>query len=314
MIMFRSSGLAAAAVLLGLWTGPSYAQTTDWCVVAAESNDVEISEAVVAAYDRCLESRAFTAAERGIVLHQRGVVHQQLGDQESAIADFDMALPMVLEKHVTFAARGSSYLLSGRMAPAIADLSEAITLAPDVWKYWYLRGIGQEAVGNPLEALKDYDSAARLEPTNAEIMTHRAAVRSGLGDLEGAVADHGIAVGLDPENITALNGRAWNLFLLDRNLEDALADVEQADVLNPDSFKIADTMGHLLSGLGRGEEAMIWFDRAAVLGGEGAVSWYQQELAAKGYYAGEIDGQMSPQTRSAMEACVRDDCRLLAGS
>ena len=122
-------------------------------------------------------------------------------------------------------------------------------LAPGLWKYWYWREIGQKAVGNPFEALKDYDSAARLEPTNAEVMSLRAAVHSALVDLEGTVADHGTAIVIDPENVNALNGGVWNFFLLDRNLEVALADAQNADVLDPEFFEIADTMADVLSGL-----------------------------------------------------------------
>lgn len=117
------AALAVVAALFGSVSVPTHAQTTDWCVLAVESNAIEISEAVVETYDRCLESRAFTPDERGIVLNQSVVVHQQLGDQENANADFDMALPLVVEKHVTFAARDSSNLLSGRLDVAIGELS-----------------------------------------------------------------------------------------------------------------------------------------------------------------------------------------------
>jgi tetratricopeptide (TPR) repeat protein len=256
MSLSRWSAFAFAIALPGFWPGPAHAQTADWCAFAVESHAVEVSEAVVEAYDHCLESSTFTDAERGIVIHQRGTVHQQLGDQESAIADFDLALPLVLEKHVTFAVRGSSYLLSERPFPAIQDLSEAIAWAPGIWTYWYLRGIGHEAADNLPAALSDYETAALLEPANAEIMTHMASVRSWLGDYDGAVDDHSVAIGIDPENVTALNGRAWNLILLDRDLEDALVDAQRADVLDPDSFEIADTMAHVLSGLGRRQQAM----------------------------------------------------------
>lgn len=249
-----------------------------------------------------------------MVIHQRGLVHQQLDDQESAIADFDTALPLVPEPHVTYAARGTSYLLSDRKPLAIRDLSEAIERAPGVWAYWYFRGIAHEANDNPQAALSDYENAAWLEPSNAELMTHKANLRADLGDYEGAVEDHSMAIKLDPDNASSLNGRAWNLYLLERNLDGALEDARRANALEPDAFHITDTMAHVLSGLGRREEAMTWFDRAFELGGEWAITWYQRELAAKGYYTGAIDGQAGPQTRSAMEACVHDDCRLLAGS
>ena len=73
-----------------------------------------------------------------------------------------------------------------------------------------------------------------------------------------------------------------------------------------------DTQAHLLSALGRPEEALDSFLRAAELGGPERILWYQEELAAKGYLDGEPTGLLDEATREAFEACVRDDCRLLA--
>ena len=306
--------LLSAALVSGLYTiAPSaIAQSENWCQIAIQSHANNLGLATIEAYDLCLETEGLPESGRGMVFHQRGEAKRELGDYEGGIEDFNMALPLVPQPEKTYAARGLTYLTAGDYEQAIDDLSIAIDYAPEDWVNWYIQGLANEAAGNTRAALIGYSSALRFGPENASIMLRRANVRGELGDYKGAIADHSRVLAIDPDDASAYNGRAWNRFMAEIELEEALVDAERAVELSPEDFNSVDTVAHLLSSLGRPDESLVWFQKASDLGGEILITWYQEELAAKGYYDGAVDGLMNASTLVALEACVREDCRLLA--
>ena len=303
--------LVAASVAL---LGPAFAQEDeqDWCSVAIMADASGDPETAVEAYTRCLETPGLEAQYRGMFLHQRGMAHDALGDPEGAVADFTEALPMVLEPEKTFSARGLALAQLGRFDEAIYDLTQAINVDPHTAINWHLRGIMEIETGDFDAALADYDKAVSLEPSNVMALAGRAELKGRMGDSGGAIDDFGLLIRMEPRYAPAYNGRAWRRFVAGIDYAEALEDIEIGMALQPDNTDFVDTQAHLLSALGRPEEALDSFLRAAELGGPERILWYQEELVAKGYLQGEPTGLLDEATREAFEACVRDDCRLLA--
>lgn len=308
--------LLTAVVALAAFAAPVLAQDEeqDWCKVAIMADAAGDPETAVSAYDRCLEMPGLEPQYRGMFLHQRGLAHDALGDPESAIADFTQALPLVLEPDKTFSARGLARAEIGQFDKAIYDFTQAINVDPHEPANWHMRGILYMETGDLEAALADYDKAVALDPANIMALAGRAELKARMGDDGGAIDDYGILIKMEPRFAPAYNGRAWRRYIAGIDYADALEDIEIGIALEPGNTDFVDTRAHLLSALGRGDEALDAFLEAAALGGPPRILWYESELAAKGYLDETPDGDLDEATRQAFAACIRDDCRLLDGS
>ena len=311
----RLALLTAVAAAFAL-AGPVLAQdeTQDWCTVAIMADASGDPATAVEAYTRCLETPGLEAEYRGMFLHQRGLAHDALGDPGRAVEDFTAALPLVTEPDKTFSARGLARAQLGLYDKAIYDFTQAITADPHGAGNWYLRGILEIETGDYEAALADMDQAVALDPSNVMALAGRAELKGRMGDRGGAIDDYGLLIRMEPRFAPAYNGRAWHRYIAGIDYSEALQDIEIGMALEPDNTDFVDTQAHLLSALGRPEEALDSFLHAAELGGPERILWYQEELAAKGYLDGKPSGLLDEDTREAFEACVRDDCRLLADS
>ena len=97
-----------------------------------------------------------------------------------------------------------------------------------------------------------------------------------MGDSGGAIDDYGLLIRMEPRYAPAYNGRAWRRFVAGIDYAEALEDIEIGMALQPDNTDFVDTQAHLLSALGRPEEALYSFLRAAELGGPERILWYQE--------------------------------------
>jgi tetratricopeptide (TPR) repeat protein len=295
---------------------PLHAQNDeqDWCRVAIMADSSGDPATAVEAYSHCLETPGLEDEYRGMFLHQRGLAYEALGEPENAVEDFTQALPLVLEPEKTFSARGLARAQMGQFDKAIYDFTQAINVNPHEPGNWHMRGILNIEVGHFDEALDDYDMAVSLAPDNVMLLAGRAELKARMGDSGGAIDDYGLLIKMEPRFAPAYNGRAWHRYLAGVDYAEALQDIEIGIALEPENTDFVDTQAHLLSALGRRDEALDAFLEAAELGGADRIIWYQEELAAKGYLDGEPNGELDTATREAFEACVEVDCRLLDGA
>ncbi len=307
--------LSAFAACLA-FAAPLHAQEEelDWCRVAIMADSAGEPETAIEAYTKCLETPDLEDDYRGMFLHQRGLAFDAMGDPQRAIEDFTQALPLVPEPERTFSARGLARAEMGQYDKAIYDFTQAINVDPHVPGNWHMRGILNMEVGNLEDALADYDTALSLAPDNVVVLGGRAELKARLGDSAGAIDDYGQVIELEPRFAPAYNGRAWHRYIAGVDYAEALQDIEIGMALEPGNTDYVDTQAHLLSALGRKEEALDAFLEAADLGGPERINWYQHELAAKGYLDEAPNGELDEATRAAFEACVADDCRLLDGA
>ena len=88
----------------------------------------------------------------------RGVVWQQKGDIESAMADFDAAVRHGPTRAYPYNFRGVARQERGDFEGALADYSEAIRLQPQYATAYYHRGVLKERQGNYAAAIADYQN------------------------------------------------------------------------------------------------------------------------------------------------------------
>lgn len=160
------------------------------------------------------------------------------------------------------------------------------------------------------DAIADLNKAIVLNPGHSKYHHNRGRVYSRQGENEKAFADFQEAIRLDPENKWARNNYAWHLAEVGAYAA-AWPHAEQAVALDPNSYLFTDTLAHVLMGLGHVVYAESAFDHAMALGGAEMIRGYQEALVDKGYVPGRQDGVLDETTRSALSACIRDNCRLL---
>ena len=148
---------AAATILGGSTAGRD-------CYLAAELKRETRSSLAVCT--RALDVDSLSRRDRGATLVNRGIIHMQARDLESAITDYRAAIaldPDLAEAHVNL---GIALLhRGGQDQAAIETLTRALEMRPAKPEVaLYSRAVAHEMVGNMREAFEDYSAAAAAAP------------------------------------------------------------------------------------------------------------------------------------------------------
>jgi tetratricopeptide (TPR) repeat protein len=148
---------AAATILGGSNAGRD-------CYLAAELKRETRSS--IAICTRALDVDALSRRDRSATLVNRGIIHMQGRDIESAVADYRAAIaidPDLAEAHVNL---GIALLhRGGQDQAAIETLTRALEMKPTRPEVaLYTRAVAHEMVGNVREAFEDYSAAAAAAP------------------------------------------------------------------------------------------------------------------------------------------------------
>ena len=172
------------------------------------------------------------------------------------------------------------------------------------------RGTAWNRLGEESKALADFDQAIRLEPLYSAPYSNRANVYDQQGKHDLAEQNHQAAIRVNPTNSSSYNNYSWHLAGRG-DYEGALVQVNRALALNAERQSVYDTQAHAFMGLGEVAEAEAAFTRAMELGGVETVRQYQRALSKKGYDPGHSDGEADAAMRAGLQACIRDNCRLM---
>lgn len=164
--------LATALFTASMWAGAADAAATILggstagrdCYLAAElRRDTRSSLAVCT---RALDVDSLSRRDRAATLVNRGIIHMQARDLESAVADYRAAIAVdqeLAEAHVNL---GIALLhRGGQDQAAIETLTRALEMKPSRPEVaLYSRAVAHEMVGNVREAFEDYSAAAAAAP------------------------------------------------------------------------------------------------------------------------------------------------------
>jgi tetratricopeptide (TPR) repeat protein len=282
--------LFISVVLLAAATGPALADDMDVCrdrqsepkdrleacerVIAAgqtAGKDLGIAYAVRAqtlaqkrVYDKAIV--AFSAAhdadpDNAAIIDARGWAYERTGQDELAMADYNLALQKRPNYGNAYNNRGTLYLRKQALQSALDDFSAAINFAPNML-FGYTNRARVLTLNRDFDAaLADYAAAERIDPNARQIPSNRCVTYTAMGKYDLAIADcnrviekfrkwqfplvnradaymakgsldlalkdYNAVLGLNPNNVRAHAGRGL-LFEKRRDLAQARADYRSA--------------------------------------------------------------------------------------
>jgi tetratricopeptide (TPR) repeat protein len=171
-VQARALLTAATLLVAGGWSTAASAAVTILggstagrdCYVAAELK--RETRASLDVCTRALDVDAISRRDRAATLVNRGIIHMQARDIESAVTDYRAAIaiePDLAEAHVNL---GIALLHRGGQDQAAIDtLTRALEMKPARPEVaFYSRAVAHEMVGNVREAFEDYSAAAAAAP------------------------------------------------------------------------------------------------------------------------------------------------------
>jgi hypothetical protein len=119
--------------------------------------------------------------------------------------------------------RGASLQESGQDNSALADYNMAIALDPNGFEAYGNRGILYMKHGFAAKAIEDFDKAIIINPYEADLYSYRALARASIGQNSAAIDDYSKAIGLNKASPQNYYGRGF-LYFAAGSKEQALLD------------------------------------------------------------------------------------------
>ncbi|MBI0534039.1 tetratricopeptide repeat protein [Roseomonas sp. KE2513] len=210
-----------------------------------------------------LEEARALGADMAELHNNRGNALRALHRPAEALAAYDLAIARKPDYASAHANRATALADLHRDTEAFASIGIALMFRPDDPGFLNTQGVVLRALNRPEEALASFDRAIALAPQLADPLANRTAALCDLGRHEEALESAEGALSL-ADNAAGHRNRAEVLTRLARHAE---AEAEDRLVLHADpaSGQAWNGRGIALTELGRFEEAMSCFDRAAEL-------------------------------------------------
>ncbi len=211
----------------------------------------------------------------------------------------------------TYYYRGNANRRLGNLDQAVEDLQHALELDPN-YKHPYIDlGLVEKNRKNYEQAIAYYDRALEIDPEFAKAYYNRGNVYWFQDRYDRAAMDYDQAIYIDPDYYFPYVGRAWALYALGHDAL-ALQNADKALELRPGDGHARNIRALVLSVLGQWQEALPELDAFIIEEHKPAlVERLQTSLIEMRYFDGPVDGEYGPKTRSALEACLKERCRLL---
>lgn len=215
-----------------------------------------------------------------------------------------------------FSARGTAFATKRDYASALADLNRAVELAPTNGRYVFQRSQIRLALQQRPLAIEDLTTAKTLAPTDPEILLAHAQMelsrrnmrgaaedaraadailapeaqsRLSLAQVYGSTGNHEAALanfdgwlryhGGDAMRPVAFNGRCFSRAVLNRDLDKALSDCNNAVKLQPNMAAYFDSRGLVHLRRGENEAAITDYNAALSLAPNRPMARYARSLA-----------------------------------
>ena len=178
------------------------------------------------------------------ILNWRGRAYEGKGQDDLAMADYNLAL----EKRPKFAAvynnRGTLYLRKGALQSALDDFNAAVNFAPNMYIAHANRG-RVKAMSNDFDgALSDFADALTIDANAPQAVTYRCEAYVAMGKFDDALTDCNTVLAKMPNYLFALCKRA-EAYIGKGNLDAALKDLNKALGINPNQVRAHMDRGQL---------------------------------------------------------------------
>ncbi len=272
-------------------------------------------QAIVSVMSQLLiQQHALPSTRNEIARHVQSLVDlgtgfYEMGDCQSAIADYDRALAIDDRCIDAYCGRGNARRYQGDYSGSWADFNAAIQIAPDRGMAYIGRALatcfghkpdetasvdfqqGQDLLTHPANAIEyvmrgtakaqlydnqgaieDYTQAIELHPRLVLAYNNRGNLRQHFGDIDGAIADFSQVLAINPHSPIAYNNRAI-IYTQTGQFSAAIADYQKAIELQPEFVSVYNNQGNAYCQMGEYTNAIELYSQAINLDPEFAVAY-----------------------------------------
>lgn len=159
--------------------------------------------------------------------------------------------------------RGVLRAEGGQDARAVADFGRALRIDPDNIQALLERGWVHQGRGAYEAAVRDYDAILAVYPNFPLALQRREEALSGeAGAFRVEIDRLSQEIAQSPNNAALLNNRCWVRAINGQELQEALADCDQALRIRPNSANVLDSRGLVNYKLGNFDAALADYDAA----------------------------------------------------
>ena len=153
-------------------------------------------------------SRGFAQREDlGAAFKFRGNAHDDIGDHDGAIDDYNRAIAINPRDAGVLNDRGTSYRAKGQYELSLLDYDQALALNPESAMVLSNRCFAKAVLDRLDEALIDCNESLRLRPGNSSTLASRGFAFLKLGRSKSAITDYDAEIRTNPGNPYSLFGR-----------------------------------------------------------------------------------------------------------
>ncbi len=222
----------AAAFLISVVAFGAKADTLEDChkgMMAGKEGNFELA---IEHFSRCIEEGELTPVSSVTAHYNRGTAHQQNGELDEAIQDYDKVIGLDPNHLPAFYNRGTIYESRGDYGRAIADYKEVVRLNPAHPYAHVNRGNSYQRLGQYDRAIQDYDEVIRLYPQLALAYYNRGNAYYHTSQHAEAVRDYEEAIRLDPNYAQAYYSRGL-VYYRENKRDRAFQDYNKAISIDP---------------------------------------------------------------------------------
>jgi len=180
-------------------------------------------------------------------INSRGIAYSNKGDDERALADYDLCLKLRPNFASAYNNRGLIFMRRGDFARAFDEFNSALKYpTTDAIRYihFYNRARLQTYRKQYPAAIADFADAQKLSPDGPQVANYRCMTYTEMGKFDEALADCNAALAKTPTSIYTLTNRG-NVYLAKGDLDAALKDYNEALKINPNYIRAHAYRGQL---------------------------------------------------------------------
>ncbi|MET4212790.1 caspase family protein [Bradyrhizobium sp. LA2.1] len=198
-------------------------------------------------YDRAIEalSSAIDLDPDNVgAINLRGLSHERKGEDDLAMADYNLAILKRANFGYAYNNRGTIHLRRGALQSALDDFNLSIKYTPTFLLGWTnrarMRTLNKDFDG----AIADFAAAEKIDPAAPQIAGNRCITYGMMGKYDQAFADCDGLIQKQPKNTFAINNRA-EVNVMKGDLDAALKDYNTVIQLNPNSVRAHSGRGQI---------------------------------------------------------------------
>ncbi|MBR0820514.1 caspase family protein [Bradyrhizobium liaoningense] len=198
-------------------------------------------------YDRAIEalSSAIDLDPDNVgAVNLRGLSHERKGEDDLAMADYNLAIQKRSNFGYAYNNRGTIHLRHGALQSALDDFNLSIKYTPSFLLGWTnrarMRTLNKDFDG----ALKDFAEAEKIDPAAPQIAGNRCITYGMMGKYDQAFGDCNSLIQKQPKNAFAINNRA-DVNMMKGDFDAALNDYNTVIQLYPNNVRAHSGRGQI---------------------------------------------------------------------